>query len=85
MNILSGLDAQIESVLHLFEPLGRLVKGYMEGTPRGFRRGQDLLLHSRFIDIWREVQLFHDVADDELCSAVTMTHACLCHWLWKGI
>ena len=68
-------------MLHLFEPLGCLIKGRW----RDSWRGQDLLLHGYFVDIWREDELFHDVPDDELCGAVAMTHTRLRHRLWNSI
>ena len=49
MNILSGLDAQIQSMLQFFEPFGCLVKR----SRWNFGRGEDLLLHRDFIDVWR--------------------------------
>ena len=49
MDILFGLNAQVQSVLHLLEPLGRLVYG----QGRDLQRSEDLLLHCHFVDIWR--------------------------------
>ena len=49
------------SMLHFFEPFGCLIKG----SWWNFWRCKDLVLHSYFIDIWREDKLFHDVPDDE--------------------
>ena len=45
-NVLSGLDAQIQSMLHFFEPFGRLAKG----SWWNFGRGEDVLLHCHFVD-----------------------------------
>ena len=77
MNILPCLDAQVQSVLHFFEPLGCLIKS----RRKDFGWSKDLLRHRDLTEVWREDQLFHDLPDNELCSAVAMTHACLGHRL----
>ena len=81
MDILSGLDAQFQTMLRLFEPFGYLVKG----RRCQLWRGQDLLLHGYLIDIWKEDKLLHDMPDYELSCALSTSHTGICHSLWNHI
>ena len=54
MHTLSGLDAQIQSMLHLLEPLGCLFKG----GRWHFRRCEDLFLYCDLIDDGGRISCF---------------------------
>ena len=81
VNILPGFDAQVQAMLHFFKPFGCLIKG----GRWNFWRCEDLLLHSDFIDVWREDQLFHHAPHNELRGTISMSHTGLRQWLWNNI